>query len=117
MTPEFVFNELERGLSSRLHRSECGHYFHAAIGFRSDGVRVRAYNDSGKEPRWTAHAEARLCLKLTPYSEVYVLRLRRTGTRANSRPCDKCVECMLRKGVEKVYYTIAQNEYGVMRLI
>lgn len=96
-----------------------------AIGVRSDGVMVAAYNGTAyyngaiyrQNPKRmpSMHAEARLTRKLDFYSTVYVARPMKTGL-GLARPCPSCQRALRRKRVERVYYTISDNEYGVMEL-
>ena len=86
-----------------------------ALGIRKDGVLVKSVNASSYYPQRTGHAEARLCRKLTPHSVVYVARVRMSdGTFAMSRPCKDCQKILRSTGVSKVYYTISENEFGIM---
>lgn len=87
-----------------------------AAGLRSDGVLVVSFNGNPKEPEWTAHAESRLCKKLTPNSVIAVVRVGQQGEWCLSRPCPSCQRCLKRVGVKRVYFSIAPNVYGVMDL-
>lgn len=87
-----------------------------AVGVRSDGTLVRARNGSPMEPSPSSHAESRLSRKLDIGSEVYVVRLLKTGQYANSRPCLSCQLRLRSRGCKRVYYTITATEYGVMDL-
>lgn len=98
----------------RLTRSQQFHL--AAVGLRKDGVVVSAYNDKRERTGWDHHAEARLCRKLTPYSRVAVVRLLADGKWAMARPCASCLRCLQRVGVERVYYSVGDGEYGVVVL-
>lgn len=91
-----------------------------AVGLRSDGVMVVAYNGTayqGKTCRRfpAMHAEARLARKLDFYSTVYVTRVMQPGM-GLARPCLNCQRALRRKRVERVYYTISDDEYGVLEL-
>jgi len=61
------------------------------------------------------HAEARLTRKLDFYSTVYVARTMKLGL-GLARPCPDCQRALRRKRVTRVYYTISDNEYGVLEL-
>ncbi len=88
-----------------------------AIGVRlSDGVIVQSNNLPCRAPEKQAHAEARVCKKLDWGGTVYVVRVNRSGLLADARPCASCQRAMRLKGVKKVYYSIAGNEYGSMIL-
>lgn len=89
----------------------------AAVGLRADGTTV--VSKSGGWPGQylpATHAEARLSNKLTPGSVVYVARTLKNGSIALAKPCIACQNSLRHRGVERVYYTIAAHEYGVMDL-
>ncbi len=92
-----------------------------AVGIRSDGVVVAAFNGTGyngksSKPFPPMHAEARLARKLDFYSTVYVARQMRKQGLGLARPCAACQRALRRKRVERVYYTISDDEYGVLEL-
>jgi len=97
--------------------------FHiGAVGIRNDGIIVASSNgrvelEQGNHRGYyaAAHAEARLCRKLDRGSVVFVVRAAKIdGSYKNSKPCKTCQNAMRKRGVEKVYYSITQNEYGVI---
>ena len=59
------------------------------------------------------HAEARLCRKLDYYGEVFVARRTSEGYRL-AKPCPRCEARLRSRRVRRVYYTISNNEYGVL---
>ena len=63
-----------------------------------------------------AHAEARLARKIDYGSVVYVARTLKSGEIAMARPCDRCYAVLKAKGVNKIYYTVNDSEYGVISL-
>jgi len=88
-----------------------------AAGIRADGAIVKAKNGAcigGQNPR--AHAEARLCRKLTPGSTVFVVRLLSDNSWANARPCPWCLRRLRAAGVSKVWYSISNQEVGYILL-
>jgi cytidine deaminase len=88
-----------------------------AVGLRKDGVLVTARNIAATDVTPEAHAEARLCRKMTHDSIVWVARVGRADSSwALARPCDSCRRRMKSAGVRKVVYTIAPNEWGVLQL-
>lgn len=91
-------------------------YALGAVGIRSDGAIVSSFNGAARIPTPNAHAEARLARKLDNGSEVYVARVLRCGSFALSRPCARCQAAMRARGVRRAYYSISDNEYGVMQL-
>lgn len=68
----------------------------------------------------TRHAELSVILgidkKVTTGADVYVVRLNPSGNLKNSRPCDMCIGVLKFVGVRRVFYSIDNNEYGVMKL-
>jgi len=100
-------------------------YFLGAVGVRTDCAKlITACNGPAvispqfnKHSYPPAHAEYRLARKLNKGSVVYVCRVRQIdGTFAMARPCVDCQRVLALKGIEKVYYTINNYEYGVMYL-
>jgi tRNA(Arg) A34 adenosine deaminase TadA len=87
-----------------------------AVGVRNDGTLVSASNGPAPYPHPDAHAEARLCMKLTPGSEIWVARVRKDGTLGIARPCPRCMVRLRSAGVTRVAYTISDVEHGVLRL-
>lgn len=87
-----------------------------AVGIRRDGTIVSANNIRNRlqEPR--AHAEARLVRKLDWGSVVYVVRVLANGKLTMARPCRFCERTMRLRGVKRCYYSINNEEYGVMIL-
>lgn len=87
-----------------------------AVGIRNDGVVVGASNLCCTAKCPEAHAEYRTTKMLTPNSVVFVVRLNKRSKRMLAKPCRGCRQFMKNKGVIKVYYTINEEEYGVIRL-
>jgi deoxycytidylate deaminase len=64
-----------------------------------------------------SHAEMRLCNKLDVGSVVFVVRIRPIdGKYGLARPCSNCLPVLLSKGVSKVYYTIDEFSYGIIKV-
>ena len=100
-------------------------YFLGAIGIRTDCTKlIKACNgpamistSSTRRNYPAAHAEYRLAQKLNKGSIVFVCRVKKgDNSYAMARPCANCQRRLASKGVVKVYYTINDNEYGVMYL-
>ena len=91
-------------------------YYVGAIGIRSDGTIVSARNGATDIPNRCLHAEYRLARKLDYGAETFVARIRRDGHWGSAKPCDDCHKVMKSRGVIRVYYTIADQQYGVMYL-
>lgn len=86
-----------------------------AVGIRSDGTIVTSSNLPSRCPERCAHAEARLVRKLDWNSEVFVVRIARSGVMVNSRPCNLCQAAMRLRGVRQVFYSISEMEFGTLR--
>lgn len=91
-------------------------YLLAALAIRSDGALVYSVNESARIPTPEAHAEFRVSGKCDRGSVVIVARVWHDGTPAMSRPCVSCQTRMRNRKVEKVYYSIGPNEWGLLYL-
>lgn len=108
---DYFFNIAASFASRREdHRS----FFVGAAGIRNDGVLVVSRNSASTDITPDVHAEARLCNKLTTGSVVYVARRLKSMCYANAKPCSCCRLRMKSLGVKKAYYTISDNEFGVI---
>ena len=89
-------------------------YLLAAIGFHKNKLYVATNKCNRSYERMSkAHAEQRL-LRKAPCRVIYVARATRSDTWAISKPCPECQKFINNKrSVEKVYYTIGPNEYGI----
>lgn len=85
-----------------------------AVGIRCDGAMVASNNMNSREQDPRIHAEARLVRKLDYGSDVYVVRVMRSGELGIARPCIKCQNALRIRGVRRVYYSISDTEYGIM---
>src|SRR5580693_3718965 len=89
--------------------------FVGAVAVRRDGKIVRSRNGStpypnGKSP--SCHAEARTLRKSGYGATVYVARVRRDGSLALAKPCVHCMGSLRAMGVEIVYWTISNDDWG-----
>jgi len=90
-------------------------YYFGAIGIRNDGRIVHSTNLRNSEATPECHAETRLASKLDFGSEVYVVRLNKNGKFFKlAKPCANCEAKLRAKGVKTIYYTISDDEYGVL---
>ena len=68
------------------------------------------------------HAEMMACLNLKKTSfppeecVLFVARKYKKGCIALSKPCPACENAIRDLGIKTVYYTISENEYGVLKL-
>jgi len=107
------FFRLARAVAAR--GNDRRRYRLGAVGIRSDGAIVKSKNIPNMYPEPQAHAEARLCKKLDKGAIVYVVRIDANNLLTLAKPCDSCLRIMENKGVKKVYYSINEFEYGVIR--
>ena len=88
-------------------------YLIAALSERTDGAIVVSTNITVRVPAPTAHAESRVLRKSDAGCTLYVARVTKDGAWAMSKPCSNCQKIIRSKRVYKVYYTIAEGEYGI----
>lgn len=102
-------------------------FFLGAVGVRQDGRIVHSKNaavfdtsflDGATSPPYKrfpgSHAEIRLSKKLGFNATVYVARVKKgTGELAMARPCECCQAVLRSFRVDKVFYTISDNQWGV----
>jgi cytidine deaminase len=87
----------------------------ACVAERSDGAIVSSVNHEAPDRHLEAHAEARVLKKVDRGAVLYISRVLRGDRRnwAMARPCPNCQRLIKKYGVKKVYYTIANGEYGI----
>ena len=91
-----------------------------AVGVAPDGRIFHAKNlplivsENYFRPIPQSHVEFKLARALPHGSTVYVVRLLANGQYAMSRPCPTCMAALTRKSPKKIFYTTAQNEWGVI---
>jgi len=98
-----------KGSEIRQHRI-------GAVGIRRDGVIVKSANLPNRNPEPMAHAEVRVMKKMGYGGVIYVARVLRNGTVTMAKPCKGCQATMRFNGIDKCFYTISENEYGVLEL-
>lgn len=112
-----IFNYFQISAKTATSKKDRRSFLLGAVGVRSDGVMVKALNGPTFFPVPCAHAEARLAKKLDYYATVYVARVRLgDGEFAISKPCDNCMRALKAKKVKKIYYSISNDEYGIIDL-
>jgi deoxycytidylate deaminase len=102
-----------------------------SVGFnqRKTNAFVEYYTDKvrghGRGYYMSTHAEQNAILSIRKKvdltgSTIYVARLRSLASKYGkvglSRPCNICQKVLLSYGIKKAYYTITDNEYGVMKI-
>ncbi len=92
-------------------------YCLGAVAKRKDGAIVYAYNGRPTDVHAPSHAEFRLTKKLDTSKTIFVSRINRnTGIVGLAKPCKACQIAIQSKKINKVIYTISENEYGVLFL-
>lgn len=100
---------------SNIRSDDWRSFLLGAVGLRNDGVIVTSRNIPAPDCAPQHHAEARLSRKMTPGSTVWVARVtRKNGDWALAKPCPGCHRLLRSVGVERVVYTIAPREWGVI---
>lgn len=90
-------------------------FLFGAIAIRNDGAKVKATNGNNIAPCPCVHAEHRLMRKSGYKSTIFVARVRK-GDKAVvvARPCKYCMSIIENYQVEKCYYTINENSFGLI---
>ena len=111
--------------------SEFPDYRHGALLVRGGSILNAAYNKNshiGWANRFRAkacghathHAELGAILGVdrskTAGSDVYVVRIGRTGELKMSKPCQMCQSVLAHMGVKRVYYSINEKNLGCIKL-
>lgn len=92
------------------------HYLLGCIGVRGDGAIVKASNGRTFVPTREMHAEYRVSKKLDYDAVVYVARVLRGGSFGMAMPCADCLKALKMKRVKRVYFTISDDDFGVIPL-
>lgn len=124
-----MLKELKLAAKYALSNSnDARNFLVGSIGVRRDGCIVHARNEAvfdtasrDKKSKYfiykrfpESHAEARLTKKLGYDAIVYVARIAKsTGDFAMARPCLCCQAILKSYNVQKVYYSISPNEWGL----
>lgn len=112
-----IFNYFDIAGKLTMAKKDERSFLLASIAVRKDGAIVSATNAASKFPNRQLHSEYKVSKKCDVGSIVYVCRVRLLdGTFGMARPCRSCMKCLISRGVKKVYYTIDQNEFGVINL-
>jgi uncharacterized protein with PIN domain len=107
---------------NRLDR-DLRNFFFGTVALRRDNILVAASNgcvaiDNGSKQHYfsNAHSEFRIAKKLDKGAIVFVTRVNSDGSFRNAKPCPNCEMVLRKKMVKRVYYTISDNEYGVLKI-
>jgi len=92
------------------------HYLLGCVAVRGDGAIVKASNGPTPVPTREMHAEYRVSKKLDYDAVVYVARVLRDGSFGSAMPCASCLKALASKRVKKVYFTISNDNFGMILL-
>ena len=92
------------------------HYLLGCVAVRGDGAMVKASNGRTFVPTREMHAEYRVSKKLDYDAVVYVARVLRDGSFGMAMPCAPCLKALKTKRVKKVYFTISDDDFGMIPL-
>lgn len=93
-------------------RGEPRNFYLGCVGIRNDGAMVFSNNTKTQQPLIETHAEFKIAKRLTPESTLYVARILRNGSFAMAKPCKLCFRTLRARGVETIFYTICDGEFG-----
>jgi tRNA(Arg) A34 adenosine deaminase TadA len=116
MKVKFYFNLARRlALRNQSKNSIRKRFLFGVVAIRADGVLVCAANGFNKIPNRDAHAEVKVLRKCDIGAILFVVRIsREDGSYKIARPCPRCMATILNRRVKRVYYSISNNEYGVI---
>lgn len=110
-----IFNFFEMAARAATSKNDRRAFFIGAIGIRSDGTVVKAFNSPAENRNRCIHAEYRLSKKLDYDADVYIARVRMDDYEFGmARPCISCQKTLRTKKVRRIYYTIDKNRYGMI---
>lgn len=110
-----VFSYLEMAGQFAVSKDDRRNFILGACAIRGDGVLVSAFNSPTEMPNRKIHAEYRLAQRLDYGATVYVARIKHiNGELGIAKPCHDCMKVLRTRKVKKVYYSISNNEYGVI---
>jgi len=98
---------------------------HGAVIWRANrpigiGFNSNKFTSEIKGHKWpTRHAEIDAllsCNSVTKGADLYVVRCNARGEFRNSKPCPMCIDMMRKHYIRRCFYSISDNEYGVMLL-
>lgn len=99
-----------------IKSDDCRHYRLGCVARRADGATVFSCNGPTPVPTREQHAEYRISRKLDYNSVVYVARVLRDGSYGNAMPCASCMKALKSRRVSRVYFTVSNTDYGIIKL-
>lgn len=110
-----VFHYLEMAAQIASSKKDNRNFLLGACAVRADGAIVSAFNSPTEMPNRKVHAEYRISSRLDYGATVYVARVRcDDGQFALAKPCPDCFKILKSRKVKRIYYTISNNEYGII---
>lgn len=117
----FDYLELAARISLPTDDNDPRNFWLGCVGVRRDGVIVSAKNGAvlasanyNYQLIPNSHAEGRTLRKLGKRGTLYVARVsKKTRSYAMARPCGVCQIRIRASNVDKVVYTINENQYGI----
>lgn len=114
MNIKYYFN-LARRLAlkpTKVRRAYCI----GAVAIRNDGVIVGSSNGYAKDVEKDIHAEARVLRKSGKGCILFIVRVaRKDRSYKLVKPCSSCMAKIRAYKIKKVYYSISNEEYGVIQ--
>lgn len=130
MSKSEIWFRLDQAADIAVRHPRDRRYFLGALCKRADGVWVAGVNGRSVYPELGGHAEIRLLKKVDRAEEIYVARVLKGGLDGRgksagrerkksyglAKPCEGCEIRLMQRGVKRVYYTINDDEYGMMEI-
>jgi tRNA(Arg) A34 adenosine deaminase TadA len=111
----FNYFQIAASLAKKKNNLDKRCFLLGAVGIRNDGAMISAINGSSEYPNRHAHAKKKALSMMDFYATIYVVRVRvGNGTLAMARPCKSCMKALKSKKIKRIYYSISNNEYGVI---
>lgn len=87
------------------------------VGIRKDGVVVSGTNVTTPYNRSPSqHAESRVIRKCGRGAVLFIARILKDGSWAQSKPCHNCFTLIKNMGIKKIYYTTGPKAYECLEL-
>lgn len=126
----FKYTDLARAMRPHDHDLRC---FHASFLVRQGKILSIGMNSAKTHPinlglpyfgrdnkdfrlNCGTHSEVRCLLKKVFFNKAIMVNVRidRNGEIANSRPCKGCQSFLARFNIPEVYFSVAENEWGIL---
>jgi tRNA(Arg) A34 adenosine deaminase TadA len=83
------------------------------VAIRKDGSIAMSNNILTQNPHPAAHAEKRILAKAGFGATLYLVRVKRDNSWGLAKPCKHCQTLIKNKKVEKVVYSVDNNQYCI----